>query len=117
MHSVIWGIVLCIALRRTAFIPYLIIVGLVTTVCMFLAMKYDWTVTRQSNDYMGLTASILTWHILMLIALPLCLRYRPRPWPYVWHHPRICRICGYSLVGLDHDAVCPECGNARSVHA
>lgn len=115
MHSAIWGCVLCIALRRPIAFGYMLMVGVISSISIFFVFEYDINVTGQPNDY-GLSGLILIWHVIMMFALPLIVHHQPKPWPYVWRDPRICRTCGYSLAGIDPTAVCPECGSPRTTH-
>ena len=112
IHSFIWGAVLCMTLRRPVALAYMSGVGVLTSVGIYFIFEHDINVTGASNDY-GLSGMITIWHILMMFVLPLIVRHQPKPWPYVWCDPHICRNCGYSLAGLESDALCPECGQSR----
>ena len=114
VHSILWGIALCIALRRPIAIAYMSGVGILTSIGIYFIIEHDINVTGASNDY-ALSGMITIWHTLMLFTLPLIVWHKPRPWPDVYFDRRICRHCGYSLAGLDPTAVCPECGSPRAI--
>ena len=112
IHSLIWGAVLCVTLRRPVALAYMSCVGVLTSVGIYFIFEHDINVTGASNDY-GLSGMITIWHVLMLFMFPLIVRHKPRPWPDYSYDRRACHYCGYSLMGLGDEPTCPECGTVH----
>jgi hypothetical protein len=110
--SLLWGIVLASALRRPSAVLVMLVVGLISNAMLFFPVEL--VPGKHGSDIDGQFATtIYTWYIAMLFAIPLIMSSKVTP-PVPKHTgENICHSCGYCLDGLEHQSVCPECGNDR----
>ena len=107
--SMIWGGVLVAALRRPIAFPTMLVVGLISNGILFFPVKLSGGQYGLDPDaQFGMT--FYAWYIAMLFAVPFVMHHKHIPPRPRFSGKDICPACGYSLVGLGREPVCPECG-------
>jgi hypothetical protein len=109
--SLAWGIVLLISLRRQAAFVIVFVVGVMTNLFLLKPVLDDGTFLLNDHERV-LSGSYYTWFVLMGFAMPWIMSLQPSA---RFSGTDICEHCNYSLAGLEEDAICPECGQSRTV--
>lgn len=108
--SVLWGVVLWLLTRSFFVFLSLFVLGLVTSAIGYLMVIFDLYPGWYGSEMVG--ASVVAWHIGMGFLLPAIFLNHPGKLARSLDGP-VCSLCGYSLMGLPAEVVCPECGQSR----
>lgn len=111
--SLIWGIVLMVALRRTTALVIMVLIGLFSNLFIFLPWSDLIAGTVLDVDQHFFNA-FYAWYVLMLFGIPWIMSIKPVPERPRFSGQNTCQYCGYSLEGLPEEKICPECGTKQS---
>ena len=112
MCSVAWGLIVMWSLRRPSAFAIILGIGLVSNIVMHISLPLGSGQYTNDPD-LQFVSSIACWYMLMLGAMPWIMLFKPTPLAPKFSGTNICPNCGYSLFGLELDALCPECGQSR----